>query len=88
MYVNGKLLTRQKGGYAKTPGVRGAYIYDDILPELKKGKVEIAVINYLRYTHMRNNTQYLAKPVPPNGQVTVFLEETKLPEALLEMTAK
>ena len=87
VYVNGKLLTRRKGGYAKRPGVRGAYIMKDLLPEFAKGTVEIAVLNHLRYTHMRNGTAYLGKPVPPNGQVTVYLEKTKLPPALLEAAA-
>ena len=88
IYVNGKLLTMRKGGFAKNPGVRGAYIPNDLLPEFKKGKVEIAVINYLRYTHMKNGTAYMNKDVPPNGQVTLFLEETKLPEVLREAAKK
>ncbi len=83
IYVNGKLLIQKNSGYIKRPGVRGAYILNDLLPEFKKGKVEIAVLNFLRYTHMKNGNSYLGKPVPPNGQVTLFLEETKLPEVLL-----
>ena len=85
VYVNGKLLVRKNDGFYKTPGVRGAYVMNDILPEFKKGKVEIAVINFLRFTHMRSGTQYLGKPVPPNGQVTVLLEEAKIPEVVLEL---
>ena len=53
VYINGKLLIKQKEGFDKDAGVRGAYIPNELLPELKKGKMEIAVINYLRYPHER-----------------------------------
>ena len=56
IYVNGKLLTKSDGGFFRYSGIRGAYVFDDILPEFKGGKVTIAVINFLRYTHFRNKT--------------------------------
>ena len=90
IYVNGKLLTQANGGFFRYSGIRGAYIYDDILPEFKSGKVTISIINFLRYTHFRNKTtyfgpyrEYYAKPVPPNGHVNLWMEEAKLsPETM------
>ena len=85
IYVNGKLLTEVSGGFFRYSGIRGAYLYEDILPEFKGGKVTIAVINFLRYTHFRNKTTYFgphpdyySKPVPPNGHVTLWMEEARL----------
>lgn len=90
IYVNGKLLHKSDGGFFRYSGIRGAYVFDDILPEFKSGKVTIAVINFLRYTHFRNKTTYFgphpdyyAKPVPPNGHVTLWMEEAKLSPATL-----
>jgi alpha-galactosidase len=87
IYINGKPLTEIKGGYFKNPGIRGAYVYADTLPELKKGKVTIAVINFLRYTFYRNRTSHRGRPIPPNGSVRIWLEEAKLPPAVLEAVA-
>ncbi len=91
IYVNGKLLRQQNGGFFRHPGIRGAYLYADILPEFKDGKVTIAVINFLRYTHFRNKTTYFGprkdyyqKTVPPNGQVSLWIEEAKLSPEILE----
>ena len=85
IYVNGKLLTQSDGGFFRYSGIRGANIYSDILPEFKRGKVTISIINFLRYTHFRDKTTYFgphpdyyAKPVPPNGHVNVWMEEAKL----------
>ena len=39
IYVNGKLLTQSNGGFFRYSGIRGAYIYNDILPEFESGKV-------------------------------------------------
>ena len=90
VYVNGKLLTQVNGGFFRYSGIRGAYLYDDILPEFDGGPVTIAVINFLRYTHFRNVTNYhgphpdfQGQQVPPNGHVSLWIEEAKLsPEAL------
>ena len=91
IYVNGKLLTEIEGGFFRYSGVRGAYLFDDILPEFKTGKVTISVINFLRYTHFRNKTTYFgphpdyyAKPVPPNGHVSLWMEEARLSPATLK----
>jgi len=66
-------------------GIRGAYVFDDILPEFKGRKVTIAIINFLRYTHFRDKTTYFgphrdyySKPVPPNGHVSLRMEEARL----------
>ena len=86
VYVNGKLLTKSAGGMFKYEGTRGAYLPADLLPEFSGGKVTISVINYLRYTYFRNKTHYYGshpeyhdKPVPPNGNVSLWIEEAKLP---------
>jgi len=91
IYINGKLLTQSDGGFFRYSGIRGAYVFDDILPEFKGGNVTIAVINFLRYTHFRNKTTYFgphpdywAKPVPPNGHVSLWMQEAKLSPATLK----
>ncbi len=91
IYVNGKLLTQANGGFFRYTGIRGAYVFDDILPEFKSGKVTISIINFLRYTHFRNKTtyfgpyrEYWAKPVPPNGHVNLWMEEAKLSPDILK----
>ena len=68
IYVNGKLLTQADGGFFRYSGIRGAYVFDDILPEFKGGKVTIAVINFLRYTHFRNVTTYFGPHPDYYGQ--------------------
>jgi len=90
IYVNGKLLTRSDGGFFRYTGIRGANIYNDILPEFQSGKVTISIISFLRYTHFRDRTTYFGphrdyygKPVPPNGHVNVWMQEARLsPESL------
>ncbi|MCH1509000.1 MAG: hypothetical protein L7T84_07345 [Akkermansiaceae bacterium] len=96
IYVNGKLLTQANGGFYRYSGIRGGYVFDDILPEFQGGKVTIAVINFLRYTHFRNVTHYhgphpdfRGKEVPPNGHVSLWMEEAKLsPDTLKAAEAK
>lgn len=90
IYVNGKELTQVNGGFFRYTGVRGAYLYDDILPEFQGGKVTISIINFLRYTHFRNVTNYhgphpdfQGQQVPPNGHVSLWMEEAKLSPATL-----
>jgi hypothetical protein len=94
IYVNGKLLTEVKGGFYRYTGIRGAYLYDDILPEFNGGKVTIAIINFLRYTHFRNVTNYhgphpdfRGKQVPPNGHVSLWMQEAKLSPATINAAA-
>lgn len=91
IYINGKLLTQAKGGFFRHAGIRGAYVYSDILPVFKGGKATIAIQAFLRYTHFRNKTTYFGpvsgywgKPVPPNGHVSLWMEEAKLPPAVLK----
>lgn len=91
IYVNGKLVTEAAGGFFRNSGIRGAYLFDDILPEFKGGKVTIAVINFLRYTYFNNVTMYhgphpdyRGKPVPPNGHVSLWMEEAELSPATLK----
>lgn len=94
IYVNGKLLKQQKGGYYRYHGIRGAFIYKDMIPEFQKGKVTISVLNFLRYTHFKNKTEWwnatteLGEPVPPNGQVSMWIEEAKIPEVVLNAAKK
>lgn len=94
IYINGKPLTEVKGGFYRHTGIRGAYVFEDILPELQGGKVTIAVINFLRYTHFRNKTDYhgphpdfQGQKVPPNGHVSLWMEEAKLSPVTLEAAA-
>ena len=97
IYINGKLLTQSDGGFFRYSGIRGAYVFDDVLPEFKRGNVTIAVINFLRYTHFRNVTKYfgphpdfippkrpIGAPVPPNGHVSLWMEEATLSPATLK----
>ncbi len=95
IYANGKLLTQVNGGFFRYTGIRGAYLFDDTLPEFKSGKVTISVKNFLRYTHFRNKTtyfgpyrEYWGKPVPPNGHVTLWMEQAKLSPETLEAADK
>lgn len=90
VYVNGKLLTQSKGGFFRNEGVRGGYVFEDILPEFKGGKVTISVMNFLRYTYFRNKTTYhgpnpayQGKTVPPNGHVSLWIEEAELPPEVM-----
>ncbi len=95
IYVNGKLLTQADGGFFRYSGIRGGYIYEDILPEFKRGKVTISIINFLRYTHFRDkmtyfgpHPDYYAKPVPPNGHVNLWMEEAELSPATTTAAVK
>lgn len=78
IYVNGKLFSEEKAGHNKGKGgARGGYIFEDFLPEFKKGKVTIAVKSFLRYTGNQNELS------PPRGHVSVWLEQVKLPDAVV-----
>ena len=90
IYANGKLITEVKGGLYRYPGIRGAYLYPEMLSDFKGGKVTISIISFLRYTHFNNGTTYFgpyskyrSKPVPANGHVSLWMEEAKLsPEVM------
>lgn len=79
IYVNGKLFAERTSGFDKRGGVaRGGYISRDFLPEFKSGKVTIAVKGFLRYTH------YNGRAAPPRGHLSVWLEEARLPDIVLQ----
>jgi len=91
IYINGKLLSQAKGGFFRHSGIRGTYLYKDMLPEFKGGKVTIGIINFLRYTHFKNGTKYFGphpdyygKGVPSNGHVDLWMEEAKLSPAVIQ----
>lgn len=95
IYVNGKLLSQADGGFFRNSGIRGAYLFDDILPDFKGGKVTIAVISFLRYTYFNNVTTYhgphpayRGKPVPPHGHVSAWMEEAKLSPATVNAASR
>jgi hypothetical protein len=93
VYLNGKLVAQANGGFYRYSGIRGGYLYDEILKELDGGEVTISVINFLRYTHFRNVTHYhgphpdfQGQQVPPNGHVDLWMEEVKLPPELQKIS--
>ncbi len=75
IYVNGKKLIEYPVGVGKRQGgqPRGAFVWKDFRKEFQSGKVTIAVISFLRYYHPRY------KAIPPQGHLSVWLEEMKLP---------
>lgn len=79
LYVNGKIFSESKAGYAKVGGdARGGYVWADFLPEFQDGQVTIAVKSFLRYTG------WAGKPAPAHGHLSVWMEETKVPEVALK----
>lgn len=95
IYVNGKRLKQSNGGFFRYTGIRGAYLFDDFLPDFRGGEVTIAIISFLRYTHFRNgvtyfgpNADYYAKPVPANGHVSLWMQEAKLPPEVIDVSSK
>jgi hypothetical protein len=72
VYVNGKLLFESASGVPNRQGgqPRGAHIYSDFRGEFKGGKVTIGVKSFLRYG---------VNGPAPQGHLTVWLEEQKLP---------
>jgi hypothetical protein len=81
IYVNGKLMTEQKQGFYRNGGVRGGYVTGEVLEEFKKGKVTIAVTSFLRSTFTK------AGEVPPNGLISVSMQEAKIPPVALQAAA-
>ena len=77
VYVNGRLFTEATSGFAKSGSARGAYIYNDFLPEFQSGKVTIAVKSFLRHT------SHVDKLAPPRGHLSLWLEAAKVPEVVL-----
>ena len=83
LYLNGKLVSEVMGGYYKSGGdARGAFVFNELLPEFAKGKVTLAVKSFLRQNGFRD------KAAPPSGHLSVWLESAKLPPVAVEMAAK
>ncbi|MBT8038419.1 MAG: hypothetical protein KJO21_12835 [Verrucomicrobiae bacterium] len=81
LYLNGKLISEAKGGYYKGGGAaRGAYVFEDLMPEFKKGKATFAVKAFLRRTGHRG------KLASPRGHISVWIQEAKLPPVVTDMT--
>ena len=67
-------------------------------PDQKKtteGKVAISIMSYLRNTHLRHRAIYLGshpdyrgKEVPPNGHISIMIEEAKLSLDILNYMSK
>ncbi len=77
LYINGEQVTEMPGGYYKNGGgPRGAYLFDNIRPQVENKEVTIAVKAFLRQNSHRN------KAAPPTGHISVWLEEVKLPPAV------
>jgi hypothetical protein len=72
IYVNGKLMFESASGVPNRQGgqPRGGHIYKDFRDEFKGGEVTIAVKGFLRYG---------VRGPAPQGHLTVWLEEQKLP---------
>ena len=80
LYVDGQLVCEATGGYYKGGGQpRGAYIFESLKPTFEDGKATFAVKAFLRQTGHRG------KMAPPRGHISVWLEEAKLPQPVLEM---
>ena len=95
IYVNGKLLKQVNGGFFRYTGIRGAYLFDDILPEFDGGEVTIAIMSFLSLpifeigtTYFGPNSAYYAKPVPANGSVSLWMQEAKLSPEVMEATQR
>ena len=79
IYVNGKLLAESNAGVFKRQGgqPRGGHVYADFRDEFKGGKVTLAAISFLRYD----------KSPSPQGHLTVWVEEQKVPPLALRAKA-
>jgi alpha-galactosidase len=83
LYLNGRLISEVKAGYYKSGGdARGAFVFNEHLPEFATGRITLAVKAFLRQNGHRN------KSAPPSGHISVWLESAKLPPVALEMAAK
>ena len=79
IYVNGRLLSESSVGVAVRQGgqPRGGHIYNDIRDEFTGGEVTIAATSFLRFNHPRFGIQ------PPRGHISLWIEEQKIPAAVL-----
>jgi len=78
LYLNGKLISESTGGYYKSGGdPRGAFVFNELLPEFASGKVTIAVKGFLRQNGNKD------QQAPPSGHLSVGMESAKLPPSML-----
>jgi Carbohydrate esterase, sialic acid-specific acetylesterase len=83
LYLNGKLVGEEKGGYYKSGGdARGAFVFEDLAPEFASGKITIAVKSFLRQNGFRG------KQAAPSGHLSAWVESAKLSPLALELAAK
>lgn len=82
VYINGKLFAEEENAKFKEGGVSGRYFFNDFLPELESGKITVAVKAFLRRSGNKG------KSAPPQGHLSIWLEEAKMPELLLEEVEK
>jgi len=78
IYLNGKKFAEETTAKFKNGGTSGMYFFNDFLPELKSGKITLAVHSFLRRSGQSG------KDAPPKGHLSVWLEEGKIPPLLLE----
>lgn len=82
LYLNGKQIAEETGGGYKNGGnPRGAYVFENIIPEFKDGKATFAIKAFLR------RTGYKGKLGSISGHMSVWMQEAKLPAVLLETAA-
>jgi len=77
VYLNGKKFAQEENAKFKRGGTSGMYFFNDFLPELKSGKITVAVNSFLRRSGHRG------KSAPPRGHLSVWLEEAKMPPLLV-----
>jgi alpha-galactosidase len=77
VYLNGKLFAEERNAKFKKGGTSGMYFFNDFLPDLKSGKITVAVHSFLRRSGNKG------KSAPPKGHLSIWLEEAKLPPALI-----
>jgi alpha-galactosidase len=76
LYINGRLLSRATRGVVKREGGQpvGSLLFKEDLADLAGGTVTIGFKGFLRYNHPQNKNNY-----PPNGHVSLWFEEQKIP---------
>ncbi len=78
VYINGKKFAEEESAKFKNGGTSGMYFFNDFLPDLKSGKITVAVHSFLRRSGNSGQS------APPKGHLSVWLEEAKMPPLLLE----
>jgi hypothetical protein len=82
IHADGKLIARSNAGVGKREGgqPRGAHLFEDVRGLFDGREVTLAVTSFLR-------CDKAGTAVPPQGHLTVWIEEQKIPGALLAMEA-